>query len=73
MKNFNFGFSKLWVLKVCKGTRIEFERIRVDEIWLPKRMLLDGKVNLLGLTQHYRQEDIYSQYQKFTSDTNIIY
>jgi len=64
-----------WVLaRLHKGTRLTFERTRVnEEVWLPQHLIfrLDARIALLkGYNQ--RDEQSYSDYKKFRATGKIV-
>ena len=62
------------LLKIRKGTRFEVESTRVnDDVWLPRRVLINGNARVLWSTMRPYTETTYSQYQKFTSEVKITY
>ncbi len=62
------------LLRVGKGAHIEMEQTRVnDEVWLPKRIALQGSARLLlfkGIREQI--EFTYSNYHKFQADSRVI-
>jgi len=69
----DFNFAWL-LLRLHKGARIEAEEALInDEIWLPKRALIEGSMRVAWAVQRVRAEVTFSQYQKFATDVNIMY
>ena len=66
-------FSVGWFLfKLHKGTHLEFEQTRInDEVWLPKRVFIEGSGRLAVKTARFRNTTDYSNYQKFSSEHKI--
>lgn len=66
-------FSVGWFLfKLHKGTHLEFEQTRVnDEVWLPKRVFIQGSGRVAVATGRFRNEATYSDYHKFTAESKI--
>ncbi len=66
-------FTVGWFLfKLHKGTHLEFEQTRVnDEVWLPKRIFVHGSGRIAVKTGRFRNETLYSKYQKFSTDVRI--
>jgi hypothetical protein len=71
--NLSDDFSVGWFLfKLHKGTHLEFEQTRVnDEVWLPKRVLIEGSGRIALKTARFRNDTEFSHYQKFTPDVKI--
>ena len=64
-----------WFLaRVHKGSRFSFEQTRLnDEIWLLKRFYLNASARvMLFKNMGLEQEDIFSNYKKFTTGTKIL-
>jgi hypothetical protein len=61
------------LVRLAKGTRLTLEQTRVnDEVWLPKRVALEGSVRLLLLKKlRGRMDYIYSGYRKFQTDSRV--
>jgi len=64
----------LFLVRVHKGTRMEFEQTRVnDEIWLPRRVFMNASARVaLVANDTFDYELRFSQYKKFTSDVKIL-
>jgi len=62
------------LLRVGKGAHIEMEQTRVnDEVWLPKRIALQGSARLfLVKAVHAQIEHTYSAYRKFQADSRVV-
>jgi hypothetical protein len=71
--NFTIGYGLL--AKVSRGTRIVFQRRRInDEIWLPSMVHASAKIRallLVGLNLDI--ETSYSDYKKFSVETKVQY
>jgi len=64
-----------WFLaRVHKGSRFSFEQTRLnDEIWLLRRFYLNASARvMLFKNLAMEQEDIFSNYKKFTAGTKIL-
>ena len=64
-----------WFLaRVHKGSRFSFEQLRLnDEVWLMRRFYLNASARLvLFKNEVIDQEDIFSNYKKFTTGTKIL-
>ena len=62
----------LFLFKLHKGTRLEFEQTRVnDEVWLPKRVFVEGSGRIAIKNARFRNSTEYSKYQKFSTDVKI--
>jgi hypothetical protein len=67
----NLSFGLGIVAKLDKGTRLVFQRRKInDEVWLPARSLFTGTGRIL-LLKGFRidQETIFSDYKKFSVET----
>jgi hypothetical protein len=64
----------LFLLRIHKGTQMEFEQIRMNnEIWLPRRISLDASARFaLVANGTFDFELTFSSYKKFTSDVRIV-
>lgn len=64
----------LFLARLAKGTRVEFEQVRVnDEVWLPLR--IHGRANArLALVKKMNTEiDVtFKDYRKFQSDSRVV-
>ena len=64
----------LFLARIHKGSRLVFEQTRVnDEVWLIRRVAVSGSARL-ALVKNFamEQENIFSDYRKFTSGTRIL-
>lgn len=64
-----------WFLaRVHKGSHFSFEQLRLNnEVWLMKRFYLNAGMRLfLFKNEAIEQEDIFSDYKKFTTGTKIL-
>ena len=66
-------FSVGWFLfKLQRGMHFEFEQTRVnDEVWLPKRVFLNGSGRIAVKSARFNNETTFSNYRKFTTDSKI--
>jgi hypothetical protein len=66
-------FSVGWfIFKLHKGTHLEFEQTRVnDEVWLPRRVFVQGSGRVAVKTGRFRNDTTYSNYQRFSTDVKI--
>ena len=66
-------FAVGWFLfKLHKGMHLEFEQTRVnDEVWLPKRTLLNGSGRIAVKSGRFRSETTFSNYRKFTTEVKV--
>ncbi len=66
-------FTVGWFLfKLHKGSHLEFEQTRVnDEVWLPKRVFIQGSGRVAVKTGRFRNDTTYSNYQRFSTDVKI--
>ncbi|MBZ5525779.1 MAG: hypothetical protein LAP21_26455 [Acidobacteriia bacterium] len=64
----------LFLARIHKGSRLEFEQTRVNnEIWLMRRVAINASARLALLkNEAVDQEDIFSNYRKFTTGTRIL-
>lgn len=64
----------LFLARIHKGSRLVFEQTRVnDEVWLVRRMSISASARLALLkNEAIEQEDIFSNYRKFTTGTRIL-
>jgi hypothetical protein len=71
--SFSVGYGPL--VKVGRGTHMVFERRRINnEVWLPAQMHLTAKIRaLLLIGVSLEIEDSYSDYKKFSVETNVQY
>ncbi len=64
-----------WLLvRLAKGSRIEFEQMPVEEgLWFPKKIVIEAAAKIM-LIKSYRMELLYdySGYKKFTADSRIV-
>ena len=58
----------LFLFKLHKGLRIEYESTLVDDVWLPVRQSVDMNMRALWNTRRGHTETVYSQHQKFTPE-----
>ena len=63
-----------FLIRIAKGAHIVMEQTRVnDEVWLPKRIALEGSARLFLVKGMHTQLDFtYSQYRKFSTDSRVI-
>ncbi len=63
-----------FLLRIAKGAHIVLEQTRVNgEVWLPKRIALDGSARLFLVKGLRLELDIaYSDYKKFQVDSRIV-
>jgi hypothetical protein len=63
-----------FLIRVAKGAHISMEQQRVNnEVWLPKRIALQGSARLLLVKGLHMQIDItYSDYKKFQTDSRVV-
>jgi hypothetical protein len=63
-----------FLIRVAKGAHITMEQLRVNnEVWLPKRIALQGSARLLLVKGLRMQIDItYSDYKKFQADSRVV-
>lgn len=62
----------LFLFKLHKGTHLEFEQTRVnDEVWLPKKVFVEGSGRIAIKTARFRNTTEYSNYQKFGAESKI--
>jgi hypothetical protein len=66
-------FTVGWFLfRLHKGSHMEFEQTRVnDELWLPKRIFIQGSGRITLKNKRYRNDTVYSNYRRFKSDVKI--
>jgi hypothetical protein len=64
----------LFLARIHKGSRITFEQTRVnDEVWLMRRFAVNASARLALLKNiAMDQEDIFSDYKKFSTGTRIV-
>jgi hypothetical protein len=64
----------LFLARVHKGSRFSFEQLRLNnEVWLLRRFYLNASARLLLFkNEGIEQEDIFSNYKKFSSATKIL-
>lgn len=64
----------LFLFRLYKGARLHFEQTRVnEEIWLPRRIHVDGTGRLaLFLTGGNAIDIAYDNYRKFSADSHIV-
>jgi hypothetical protein len=67
----SFGW---FVARIGKGTRIDVERMRVnDEVWAPRTLTLKGSARIaLVKSMNEEQESTYSDYKKYRTDGRIV-
>jgi hypothetical protein len=63
-----------FLIRIAKGAHIVMEQTRVnDEVWLPKRIALEGSARLFLVKGLHTQLDFtYSQYRKFQADSHVV-
>jgi hypothetical protein len=64
----------LFIARLAPGARLEFEQTRVnDEVWLPKRELVEGAARL-GLVKKLagEEETTWNNYRKFQVDSKVV-
>jgi hypothetical protein len=64
----------LFLFRIHKGTRFEFEQLRLnDEVWLVRRFYLNGGARIALLkNEAIEQEDTFSNYKKFATTSRIL-
>jgi hypothetical protein len=64
----------LFLARVHKGSRFSFEQMRLNnEVWLMRRFYLNASARLLLFkNEGIQQEDTFSNYKKFSSETKIL-
>jgi hypothetical protein len=64
----------LFLARVHKGSRFSFEQLRLNnEVWLLRRFYVNASARLLLFkNEGIEQEDIFSNYKKFTTGTKIL-
>jgi len=64
----------LFLFRIHKGTRLEFEQLHLnDEVWLLRRLYINGGARLALLkNESVEQEDMFSNYKKFSTSTRIL-
>lgn len=64
----------LFLARIHKGSRLTFEQTRVnDEVWLVHRVAINASARLALLkNMAMDQEDIFSDYKKFSTGTRIV-
>jgi len=64
----------LFLFRIHKGTRVELENLHLnDEVWLPRRVYLNGGARLALLkNEAVEQEDIFTNYKKFSTSSRIL-
>jgi len=64
----------LFLARIHKGSRITFEQTKVnDEVWLMRRLAINAGARLALLKNiAMDQEDIFSDYKKFSAGTRIV-
>ena len=62
------------LIRIAKGAHIVMEQTRVNnEVWLPKRIALEGSARLFLVKGLHTQLDFtYSQYRKFQTDSRVV-
>jgi hypothetical protein len=63
-----------FLIRIAKGAHIVLEQTRVNgEVWLPKRIALEGSARLFLVKGLHTQLDFtYSQYRKFQADSRVV-
>jgi hypothetical protein len=63
-----------FLIRVARGAHITMEQVRVNnEVWLPKRIALQGSARLFLVKGLHMQIDItYSDYKKFQTDSRVL-
>lgn len=64
----------LFLARLAPGAKLEFEQTRVnDEVWLPKRELVEGAARL-GLVKKLagEEETTWNNYRKFQVDSKVV-
>jgi hypothetical protein len=64
----------LFIARLAPGAKLEFEQTRVnDEVWLPKRQLVQGAARL-GLVKKLvgEEETTWNNYRKFQVDSKVV-
>ncbi len=63
-----------FLLRIAKGAHIVMEQTRVNrEVWLPKRIALNGSARLFLVKGLHMELDIaYSEYKKFQVDSRVV-
>jgi hypothetical protein len=63
-----------FLIRIAKGAHIVMEQTRVNnEVWLPKRIALEGSARLFLVKGLHTQLDFtYSQYRKFQTDSRVV-
>lgn len=64
----------LFIVRIHKGARMEFEETRVnDEVWLLRRLYIKGGMRLALLKNIAgEQEDTFSNFKKFVTSVRIV-
>jgi len=64
----------LFILRIRKGTQMEFKQVRVnEEIWLPSQFLLNGSARFaLVAGGNFDLDMTFSNYKKFVSGARIL-
>ena len=64
----------LFLARVHKGSHFSFEQLRLNnEVWLLRRFYLNASARLLLFkNEGLEQEDVFSNYKKFSSATRIL-
>jgi hypothetical protein len=63
-----------FLIRVAKGAHITMEQLRVNnEVWLPKRIALQGSARLFFVKGLHMDIDIsFSDYKKFQTDSRVV-
>lgn len=63
-----------FLIRIAKGAHIMMEQTRVNnEVWLPKRIALEGSARLFLVKGLHTQLDYtYSEYRKFQADSHVV-
>jgi hypothetical protein len=64
----------LFLVRLAKGARVEFEQTRVnDEVWLPRRILIGYNIRLGLVKKILGEVEIqYRNYRKFQADSHLV-
>jgi hypothetical protein len=63
-----------FLIRIAKGAHIVMEQARINgEVWLPKRIALEGSARLFLVKGLHTQLDFtYSQYRKFQAESRVV-
>jgi len=63
-----------FLIRIAKGAHIVMEQTRINnEVWLPKRIALEGSARLFLVKGMHTQLDFtYSEYKKFQADSHVL-